>query len=118
MIVRLSPALAAHLAVALKRHERNLRRDGVEPPATLVALARQLLSGQERPEFACWCEGRDDALVGVGAAASRLGVSPRSLRRLASTGAIPQVRIGRRVKYNRDDLDAFIEAARTTRRTG
>jgi excisionase family DNA binding protein len=45
-------------------------------------------------------------------AAAYLGISPRTLAVWATTKryALKYVRIGRRVKYRRADLDAFIEA--------
>jgi hypothetical protein len=42
MILDVSPVEALHLAVALRAHARQLRRDGVEAPRTLLALAEQL----------------------------------------------------------------------------
>lgn len=118
MIVELSPTQQAHLAVALRRHLRRLHRDGLTPPAHLADLADLLLSGQERPKLAVPCAGPEaEPLIGVSGAAGLLGISPRSLRRLAASGAIPQVRIGRRhVAYRQDDLAAYIDSACTTRR--
>ncbi|BCB79141.1 hypothetical protein GCM10022251_19660 [Phytohabitans flavus] len=124
MTVHLTPALAAHLAVALRRHLRTLRADGVPPPAALVALADALLSGQERPKLGCWCGCADAgttvapgaaATVDAATAAGLLGISVRSLRRLAASGQIPQVRIGRRVRYRLADLERFLEARRVRR---
>jgi len=48
----------------------------------------------------------------LGEAAKVLGLSARSLRRLASNGAIPVVRIGHRVLFAVADLDAMVAAKR------
>jgi hypothetical protein len=104
-------SLRLHVAVAIRAHLRGLRRDGLAPPPGLAELAdRLLLSGHQRPELGCWCGGGDAGpavLVGAPAAAASLGVSPRSLRRLAATGAVPQVHVGRRVLYRPADLERF-----------
>lgn len=44
MILDVTPAVALHLAVAARAHLRQLRRDGVEPPGEMLALADQLRS--------------------------------------------------------------------------
>jgi excisionase family DNA binding protein len=45
-------------------------------------------------------------------AADRLGVCSRTVWTLAETGRLPRVRIGRSVRYDPDDLDAFIAACK------
>ncbi len=42
-------------------------------------------------------------------AAQMLSISERSLWTLMKSGSIPHVRIGRSVRYDRDDLKAWIE---------
>lgn len=46
--------------------------------------------------------------------AEYLGTTPSHLRRLRVRGELPHVRIGRKVRYHLDDLDAFIDAQRHT----
>jgi excisionase family DNA binding protein len=50
----------------------------------------------------------DREVVGVRDAARFLGVSPTALRRLAVQGAIPTVRIGRRVLFRHEALVRFV----------
>ena len=45
--------------------------------------------------------------------ARMLSVSERTLWSLTNDGAIPAVRIGRRVLYSPEDLEGFIEANKT-----
>lgn len=49
-------------------------------------------------------------------AAHYLCVSPRTLWTLQNCGTIPHVRIGRKVLFDRNDLDAWIEAQKSVRR--
>lgn len=53
---------------------------------------------------------RDDPLYDRAEAAAYLGVAPGTLEVWASTGRynLPYIRIGRRAKYRKSDLDAWI----------
>jgi len=51
-------------------------------------------------------------LLSVKEAAVYLGVSPWTVRSLGWSREIPEVRIGRRVLYDREDLDLFITQAK------
>jgi hypothetical protein len=42
--MRIDPALAAHVAVAVRAHCRQLERDGFTPPPGLAVLADQLMT--------------------------------------------------------------------------
>jgi len=56
-------------------------------------------------------EGRHEPqLVDVNTAANYLGVSPRFIRRLCSERRVAFFRIGRHVRFETADLDAFLEA--------
>ncbi len=46
------------------------------------------------------------------AAAARLGVSPRTVRRLVAQRAVTHYRVGRLVRFRPSDLDAFLAAGR------
>lgn len=48
-------------------------------------------------------------LYAISEAAFYLGRSPWSVRRLIWSGALPEVRAGRRVHLDIQDMDAFIE---------
>lgn len=50
-------------------------------------------------------------LLGTQAAAAALSIHERTLRRLVSDGAIPVVRIGRRVLYRPADLEQWAASA-------
>lgn len=78
-------------------------------------------SGQERPTSGSPAENShadpvdsSTTLLGTGQAAERLGVNPRTLRRLTAKGDIPKVHIGRAVRYDPDDLDAYIASRKAT----
>lgn len=52
-------------------------------------------------------------LVNSRAAARMLGISERTLWGLAADGLLPQVRIGRAVRYAMADLQAYIDRQRS-----
>jgi excisionase family DNA binding protein len=53
-----------------------------------------------------------DTLLTVDQAAERLGTSPRFVRRLVFQRRIAYVKLGRHVRIDAHDLDAFIRAGR------
>lgn len=57
-----------------------------------------------------------DGLLTAQEAAKLLTVSPRTVWALTKAGALPSIRIGRSVRYSRQDIEAFIAARRTTTR--
>ena len=59
-----------------------------------------------------------DGLLTRQQTAKILTISARTLWALTDTGALPSIRIGRSVRYSRQDIDAFIAARRTTTRKG
>jgi len=50
-------------------------------------------------------------------AAAYLSISLPTLFRLTRAGDLPHLRIGRTIRYRREDLDAFLEARATTKWT-
>lgn len=50
--------------------------------------------------------------MGTAAAASYLGLQPRTLYRFIDAGDLPAYRFGRVIRLQRSDVDAFIEACR------
>jgi excisionase family DNA binding protein len=50
--------------------------------------------------------------LSVPEAAERLGVSPRFIRRLVAERRIPYLKLGRHVRFDPADLDAFLIAGR------
>jgi excisionase family DNA binding protein len=51
-------------------------------------------------------------LLTVDQAAERLGTTPRFIRRLRTERRIPIIKIGKHIRIDSNDLDAFIEAGR------
>lgn len=56
----------------------------------------------------------DIALLTAQEAADLLQVTIRTLQRLESDGVLKPIRIGRAVRYSRDDLAAFIDARKAS----
>ena len=53
-----------------------------------------------------------ESLLNVSQAAKTLCVSPRTVWMLTNKGALPSVKIGRRVLYTPDDIRVFIDRCR------
>jgi excisionase family DNA binding protein len=112
--------VARHLAMALTSHVRRLHRDGYPVPRELHSLANllsQLASTrQDPPEAARGGERRhyervpDRLLVTKAEAAERLGVSVRTVERLAATGRLPQVHIERSARFRVKDLESYVDS--------
>jgi excisionase family DNA binding protein len=51
-------------------------------------------------------------LLTVDQAAERLGTGVRFIRRLRTEGRIPVVKLGKHIRIDSDDLDAYIAASR------
>ena len=51
-------------------------------------------------------------LLSVDQAAERLGTSTRFIRRLRFEGRIPVIKLGKHIRIDSDDLEAFIAAGR------
>lgn len=100
LIIDASPQVRAHLAVAVRAHVRQLRRDGATAPPELELLADALLGQQPSP--------RDDlSLLGVGEVADRLGVSTSTVKRLIASRELPSVLVRRRRLVRACDVDRF-----------
>jgi len=50
--------------------------------------------------------------LGTKEAAERMGITPRTLYKLANEGKLPMYRMGRVFRLKQDDVDAFIETTR------
>jgi excisionase family DNA binding protein len=122
--------LARHIALALSQYVRQLHRKGLHAPVDVEELAALLaaLSG-ERPGAPRSAADRrlppslagrsgmtqhthvpDRLLVTKREAAARLSVSVRTLERLAATGSLPQVQIGRLPRFRVSDLEAYVKS--------
>ena len=51
-------------------------------------------------------------LLTVEEAADRLGTSVRFIRRLRTEGRIPVIKLGKHIRIDSNDLDAYIDASR------
>jgi excisionase family DNA binding protein len=60
--------------------------------------------------------GRERRLLALAEAAEYLGIRPRTLEKLAQTGQLPFVKLGRATRYDVEDLDDFIERNRRRNR--
>ena len=116
--------LAAHLAVALRRHEQWAEQQCAQLPAGFVEI-RQLLAGVARAgqtgrvpaDDAPAPDDRPPLLLTYLEVAVRLGCSDRTVKRLVSEGALVPVLFGGRVKIRSADLVAYVEGLPTADRT-
>jgi excisionase family DNA binding protein len=82
-------------------------------------MDRQARTQSERScasETMCAASGRErrseEGLLDMSRAARYLGTSERHLRRLWQERRVTAIKVGRRVRFTRPDLEAFIEANR------
>ena len=63
---------------------------------------------------------RDDkaALINVEQLADELGVSVRYVRRIIAERRIPYVKVGHLIRFERDEVDRWVEANRVNALTG
>lgn len=107
--------IVPHLVYALDVHRKWCRSRGVRSPpaldALLVALAAS--AGQERPGVDAVPSSVEAGAVPTPlllddrAAAERLGVSARTVRRLRAGGALPSILVGKQRRIRVTDLEAF-----------
>ena len=93
LLMRVDAAVLAHLRRALAAHVSWCRRNAVTVPADVLALLAELDDdgGRSRPDG-----GEVVPLtVSYGEAATRLGVSRRTVGRMVATGRL--ARLGRRI---------------------
>ena len=86
--------------------------DGVRWSAKLEAALLLAIRGHSRPTLALADDRSDDLDVltlNYGAAAARLGVSPRTLRRLIAAGELPVVMVGGHPRIRTADLVGYVE---------
>ena len=108
--------IVAHIVRALLEHRKWCRSRGHRFPAALESVLNVLVasSGQDRPMFGELPESVDAGAVPTplllddAAAAQRLSVSARTVRRLRADGALPTVVTGKRRLIRLTDLEAFV----------
>jgi excisionase family DNA binding protein len=113
-----TPGIIRHLALALPRHVRRLRQDGVPVPVEVDEWAAFLVhSAGIRPELTVVDDdpgGPQHApvvarlLVTKAEAAERLSVSERTIERLVAAGRLPLVHVERTARIRVSDLEAFV----------
>jgi len=101
-----------------QRSANKAKADGLSRPLDSVSHAQARTPGKTKAKKKkakrqpCIVPGVQ-RLYSVKEAASYLRLSPWTVRSLGWNGEIPQVKIGRRVLYDRQDLDHYIEGAKT-----
>ena len=120
LVLELDWKARGHVAAALKAHVAWCRRQSIPIPAAVVELLSALTmadaSGQTRPgnQTAIPTSDAGAVLISFDAAAARLGVSTRTVRRLVAAGQLHAVTIGSRGRrVHVDDLTTFIEQGKT-----
>jgi excisionase family DNA binding protein len=59
-----------------------------------------------------------DALLTKEQTAERLGMCQRQVSNFAASGELPFVKLGRAIRFRAEDVQAFVEARRVSRRSG
>jgi excisionase family DNA binding protein len=117
-----TPEIVRHLVIALARHIRQLRKDGLPVPEELDELVVSLQRPQRhRPEttvrgFDFRAAPRErlsgQLLVTKAEAARRLSVSVRTVERLVTAGRLPMVHVERAARLRVSDLETFVRNLR------
>ena len=109
-----------HVALALSRYICQLHHDGIAAPCELEELAALLgLLVKSRQDVTCIADGvrvshhpcvESRLLITKREAAERIGVSVRTVERLAASGRLPLVHIERSVRFRVTDVEAFVQS--------
>ena len=119
MIVDVDQITAGHLVRAIDEHLRWCRTNAIDPPDELLRLLGHVSmvarNGQQRPTVApplVVAHDRDMQLLTLTyeAAARRLGVSARTVRRLVADGALAAVSIAGARRIRTADLGAYVDS--------
>lgn len=115
-----SGEILTHLAVALTRHIRQLRHDGLRVPTSIDELAAILMHCvRTRPAPTSLDEvqpAADDGavagrlLVTKAEAAEQLGVSVRTVERLVAAGRLPLLHIEGAARIRVADIVAYVDS--------
>lgn len=115
-----SRELFAHLALALSRYSREIRREGIAPPSDLLALAEFFTDcarvRQDATTLASTADPGDGGamtkhlMLTKREAAAELRVSVRSLERILARpdSGLRAVQVEGGVRIRRADLDAYV----------
>lgn len=110
--------LFGHVAAAMDRYVRELKRDGVTPPLEVLAVAEFLADcvtvrqdatplGDTRPLVDAGVM-KEHPLLTKREAAEALRRSPRTIERLIASGTLTAVKVEGSTLIRRVDLDAYI----------
>jgi excisionase family DNA binding protein len=113
-------AVLTHLALAITRYVRRLRKDEIPVPPTIDELAA-FLTQYVRTRQAVTGVNSDFAtsqdvpvvrrlLITKAEAADQLGVSVRTVERLISAGRLPLVHVEGAARLRVADLEAYVDA--------
>jgi excisionase family DNA binding protein len=114
--------VVAHLALAMSRHLRECRRDGLAVPSSVEAIAAALhdvyalfpaTSRQASPTFDDLGPGphappMDTPLLTKREVGHALRCGVRTVERLLASGALPSVRVGGACRVRREDLESYV----------
>ena len=113
-------AVLTHLALAITRYVRQLRKDGLPVPARVDELAA-FLTLYVRTRQAATGVGGDYGtpqdfpvvrrlLITKAGAAEQLGISVRTVERLIASGRLPLVHVEGAARLRVADLEAYVDA--------
>ena len=113
-------AVLTHLALAVTRYVRQLRKDGLAVPSILDELAAFLTLYVRTRRAATGVNGDYGTpqdvpvvrrlLITKAEAADQLGVSVRTVERLISAGRLPLVHVEGAARLRVADLEAYVDA--------
>jgi excisionase family DNA binding protein len=118
VVLELDDVTRQHLALALRMHVVQLRRNGHPVPRPLVELeAHFCVPGRQEPTEVADPARVPDAsgmalAVDLDTAARTLHVSRRTVERAIATGALPAVHVGRSRRIRIRDLRAYVDNLR------
>jgi excisionase family DNA binding protein len=113
-------AAMRHLALAVTRYVRQLRKDGLAVPSIIDELAAFLTLYVRTRQAATGVDGdyrtsqdvpvMPRLLITKAEAAEQLGVSVRTVERLISAGRLPLVHVEGAARLRVADLEAYVDA--------
>jgi excisionase family DNA binding protein len=115
-----SGEILSHLALALIRHVRQLRHDGLRVPALVddltAFLAHCVRSRLGATPLDAVSRAAHDGrvarrlLITKAEAAEQLGVSVRTIERLVAAGRLPMVHVEGAARLRQADLEAYVDS--------
>ncbi len=113
-------AVLTHLALAITRYVRQVRKDGLPVPSMVEELAALLTMYVRTHQAATgptgdYCPPQDvpvvrRLLITKAEAAEQLGISVRTVHRLIAAGRLPLVHVEGAARLRVADLEAYVDA--------